>query len=364
MYRKTIDELQEDTRDKQIIDLRSEEDFEKETYPGAMNLYWEDLGERVDEIAKDKPVYLICYTGQKSDEIAQNLQEQGYETYSVEGGYRAYLRKKLADFMKPDENQEERLADRTKDVERSIIKKFKKTIWRPFTKAINEYEMIKDGDKIAVCISGGKDSMLMAKLFQELERHGKKNFEVVFLVMNPGYNDVNYETILNNAKILNVPITVFKTEIFDTVADITDSPCYLCARMRRGHLYSKARELGCNKIALGHHFDDVIEEFDRIIGKDQIAVFHINDSKNVPGAAKDRHENIGFGHIGFEAINYIVHHADFRDVPKILETPYIPSVENPKKSYAPYKYEIEMLRAGKFDPDMKERIVKEHEKSV
>lgn len=259
MYRKTIDELQEDTRDKQIIDLRSEEDFEKENYPGAMNLYWEDLGERVDEIAKDKPVYLICYTGQKSDEIAQNLQEQGYETYSVEGGYRAYLRKKLADFMKPDEKQEERLADRTKDVERSIIKKFKKTIWRPFTKAINEYEMIKDGDKIAVCISGGKDSMLMAKLFQELERHGKKNFEVVFLVMNPGYNDVNYETILNNAKILNVPITVFKTEIFDTVADITDSPCYLCARMRRGHLYSKARELGCNKIALGHHFDDVIE---------------------------------------------------------------------------------------------------------
>lgn len=259
MYRKTIDELQKDARDKQIIDLRSEEDFEKETYPGALNIYWEELGERMDEVSKDIPVYLICYTGQKSDEIAQNLQEQGYEAYSVEGGYRAYLRKKLADFMKPDEDQQERLADRAKDVERSIIKKFKKTIWRQFTKAINEYEMIKDGDKIAVCISGGKDSMLMAKLFQELERHGKKNFEVVFLVMNPGYNEVNYETIMNNAKILNVPITVFRTEIFDTVADITDSPCYLCARMRRGHLYSKARELGCNKIALGHHFDDVIE---------------------------------------------------------------------------------------------------------
>lgn len=259
MYRKTIDELQKDARDKQVIDLRSEEDFEKETYPGALNIYWEDLGERIDEVSKDIPVYLICYTGQKSDEIAQNLQEQGYEAYSVEGGYRAYLRKKLADFMKPDEDQQERLADRAKDVERSIIKKFKKTIWRQFTKAINEYEMIKDGDKIAVCISGGKDSMLMAKLFQELERHGKKNFEVVFLVMNPGYNEVNYETIMNNAKILNVPITVFRTEIFDTVADITDSPCYLCARMRRGHLYSKARELGCNKIALGHHFDDVIE---------------------------------------------------------------------------------------------------------
>lgn len=259
MYRKTIDELQKDARDKQVIDFRSEEDFEKETYPGALNIYWEELGERIDEVSKDIPVYLICYTGQKSDEIAQNLQEQGYEAYSVEGGYRAYLRKKLADFMKPDEDQQERLADRAKDVERSIIKKFKKTIWRQFTKAINEYEMIKDGDKIAVCISGGKDSMLMAKLFQELERHGKKNFEVVFLVMNPGYNEVNYETIMNNAKILNVPITVFRTEIFDTVADITDSPCYLCARMRRGHLYSKARELGCNKIALGHHFDDVIE---------------------------------------------------------------------------------------------------------
>ena len=259
MYRKTIDELQKDARDKQVIDLRSEEDFEKETYPGALNIYWEELGERMDEVSKDIPVYLICYTGQKSDEIAQNLQEQGYEAYSVEGGYRAYLRKKLADFMKPDEDQQERLADRAKDVERSIIKKFKKTIWRQFTKAINEYEMIKDGDKIAVCISGGKDSMLMAKLFQELERHGKKNFEVVFLVMNPGYNEVNYETIMNNAKILNVPITVFRTEIFDTVADITDSPCYLCARMRRGHLYSKARELGCNKITLGHHFDDVIE---------------------------------------------------------------------------------------------------------
>lgn len=259
MYRKTIDELQEDIREKQVIDLRGEDDFEKETYPGAMNIYWEELGERIDEVAKDMPVYLICYTGQKSDELAQDLQTKGYEAYSVEGGYRAYLRKKLTDFMKPDENQEERLEERARDVERSIIKKFKKPIWRQFTKAINEYEMIKDGDRIAVCISGGKDSMLMAKLFQELERHGKKNFEVVFLVMNPGYNDVNYETILNNAKILNVPISVFRTEIFDTVADITDSPCYLCARMRRGHLYSKARELGCNKIALGHHFDDVIE---------------------------------------------------------------------------------------------------------
>lgn len=145
------------------------------------------------------------------------------------------------------------------DVERSIVKKFRKEIWRKFTKAINEYEMIQDGDRIAVCISGGKDSMLMAKLFQELWRHGRQNFELKFLVMNPGYNQENYENILRNAQRLNVPVTVFHTEIFDTVADITDSPCYLCARMRRGYLYSNARELGCNKIALGHHYDDVIE---------------------------------------------------------------------------------------------------------
>ena len=147
----------------------------------------------------------------------------------------------------------------TKDIELSIIKKFKKKIWRPFTKAINEYELIEDGDKIAVCISGGKDSMLMAKLFQELERHGKKNFDVVFLVMNPGYNDANRSKIESNAKHLNVPIHIFESDIFDAVATVEDSPCYLCARMRRGHLYAKAKELGCNKIALGHHFDDVIE---------------------------------------------------------------------------------------------------------
>ena len=159
----------------------------------------------------------------------------------------------------PRANLEETKEITVKDVERSIIKKFHKDIWRRFTKAINEYELIQDGDKIAVCISGGKDSMLMAKLFQELERHGKKNFEVVFLVMNPGYNEVNYQNIIDNAKFLNVPITVFDSEIFDVVAGEGDSPCYLCARMRRGYLYSKAKELGCNKIALGHHYDDVIE---------------------------------------------------------------------------------------------------------
>ncbi|MBO6015464.1 MAG: ATPase [Lachnospiraceae bacterium] len=254
-YRITIDEMEADERDKCVIDVRSLEDYETESYPGAMHIYWEEFAEHLAEVPKDKPVYLLCYTGQRSEEIAQDLSEKGYEIYSLEEGYRAYLRLKIRRLME----HEDKLTERYRDVERSIVKKFRKQIWRPFTKAINEYELIEDGDKIAVCISGGKDSMLMAKLFQELERHGKKNFEVVYLVMNPGYNEINYQTILDNAKLLHVPITVFTSEIFDIVADVGDSPCYLCARMRRGHLYSKAKELGCNKIALGHHFDDVIE---------------------------------------------------------------------------------------------------------
>lgn len=252
---RTIEDLEQDSREKQIIDIRSAEDYEKETYPGAVNIYWEEFEEHKEEVRKDCPVYLICYTGQKSDEIAEELSEQGYEIYSVKNGYRAWLKKKLSKLMSCEAEAEQR----TKDIERSIIKKFRKPIWRRFTKAIREYELVKDGDKIAVCISGGKDSMLMAKLFQELARHGKKNFEVVFLVMNPGYNEINYQTIKDNAKILNVPITVFESDIFNIVASEEQSPCYLCARMRRGYLYSKAKELGCNKIALGHHYDDVIE---------------------------------------------------------------------------------------------------------
>lgn len=252
---RTIEELQEDTREKQIIDIRDRADFDKETYPDAINIYWEEFEEHMDEIRKDCPVYLICYTGQKSDEIAEELTEQGYEIYSIKNGYRAWLRIKLSKLMSDHDEAEQR----TRDIERSIIKKFRKPIWRRFTKAIREYELVKDGDKIAVCISGGKDSMLMAKLFQELSRHGKKNFEVVFLVMNPGYNEINYQTIRDNARILNVPITVFESDIFNIVASEEQSPCYLCARMRRGYLYSKAKELGCNKIALGHHYDDVIE---------------------------------------------------------------------------------------------------------
>ncbi|MBQ3048042.1 MAG: tRNA 2-thiocytidine biosynthesis protein TtcA [Clostridia bacterium] len=145
------------------------------------------------------------------------------------------------------------------EIERSIIKKFRKDIFAPFVRALKEFEMIEDGDKIAVCISGGKDSMLLAKCMQEIQKHGKQNFELVFLVMNPGYNDKNYQKILYNAKKMELPLTVFETQIFDAVKEIKDSPCYLCARMRRGYLYSHAKKLGCNKIALGHHFNDVIE---------------------------------------------------------------------------------------------------------
>jgi tRNA(Ile)-lysidine synthase TilS/MesJ len=149
--------------------------------------------------------------------------------------------------------------ERYEEIERSIVKTYKKKIWAKFVKGIQEYEMVKDGDKIAVCISGGKDSMLMAKCFQELKRHRQVNFDLVFLVMDPGYNKINRQKIITNAKILNIPITIFETNIFEVVEKIDDHPCYICARMRRGYLYNKAKELGCNKIALGHHMDDVIE---------------------------------------------------------------------------------------------------------
>lgn len=144
-------------------------------------------------------------------------------------------------------------------VERSIIKTYRKDIWNPFLIALKEYKLVNAGDKIAVCISGGKDSMLMAKLLQELHKYSEVPFELVYLVMDPGYNEANRKQIKYNAELLNIPITVFETNIFDVTSKTEKSPCYLCARMRRGHLYKKAQDLGCNKIALGHHFNDVIE---------------------------------------------------------------------------------------------------------
>ena len=149
--------------------------------------------------------------------------------------------------------------ERYEEIEKSIITTYRKGIWGKFIKGFKEFNMVEEGDKIAVCISGGKDSMLLAKCMQELKKHRKVNFELVFLVMDPGYNPINRQKVINNAKLLNVPITMFDTDIFASVERIDDHPCYICARMRRGYLYRKAQELGCNKIALGHHFDDVIE---------------------------------------------------------------------------------------------------------
>ena len=149
--------------------------------------------------------------------------------------------------------------EKYKEIERSIIKKYRKEIWGRFVKAVLEYELIKENDKIMVCISGGKDSFLLAKCIQEFKRHGKFFFEAHYVVMDPGYNSKNREMIIENAKKLNIPIEIFKSDIFEIVTKVDKNPCYLCARMRRGYLYSKAKELGCNKIALGHHFNDVIE---------------------------------------------------------------------------------------------------------
>ena len=256
----TIESLERTDKDKVlVVDIRPEDQYQRGTFPGAVNLPMAEFEDRKTELElyKDKEIYLMCYTGERSLEYVQDLIADGYDAGNVTGGYRSYLKLTLTRFVQKD--SEEQLAERTREIERSIIKKFRRSVWRPFTKALNEYQLVQEGDKIAVCISGGKDSMLMAKLFQELKRHGKVNFEVVFLVMNPGYNEDNWNIILNNAKLLGIPLTVFESDIFDTVATIDKNPCYLCARMRRGYLYSKAKELGCNKIALGHHFDDVIE---------------------------------------------------------------------------------------------------------
>ncbi|WP_394522547.1 ATP-binding protein [Lacrimispora sp. JR3] len=236
-----------------LIDVRDQTAYNHGFIPGAIHVELDSIlsGEYIPPAGKK--VILYCLKGIISVEAAEYLTGKGYEAYSLEGGYGQWLIRSME--KEKEEDQDTRL----EDIERSLRKKFHKNIFSRFAKAINEYELVKENDKIAVCISGGKDSMLMAKLFQELRRHNKFPFELVFLVMDPGYNEMNRQVIENNAKLLNIPITVFETKIFDAVYDVEKSPCYLCARMRRGNLYSKAKELGCNKIALGHHYDDVIE---------------------------------------------------------------------------------------------------------
>ena len=233
----------------ELFDIRGEIERAHGILPNSTASSADALMENPPE-DKEKKIIICCSRGQISRDIAEELQDQGYEAYSLKGGYVGWL---MADMKKKEAD------DVCEHVELSIRKKFKKKIWSKFTKAVREYELVKEGDRIAVCISGGKDSMLMAKLFQELKRHNKFNFEVKFLVMDPGYSPENRKVIEENARKMKIPIQIFESNIFESVFEIEKSPCYICARMRRGYLYNFAQQMGCNKIALGHHYDDVIE---------------------------------------------------------------------------------------------------------
>ena len=245
----TFDEIEDKIKnDYVLIDIRDEDRFKSGNIPNSINLKVDEIYDKKEFL--DKELFLYCVNGTVSYKIAKELQKKGFLAYSISGGYVEWVRRNF--------NKVQKL-DKLKTVEKSIQKKFHEQLFSKFCKAINTYNLIDPNDKIAVCISGGKDSILMAKLFQELKKHNKIPFELVFLVMDPGYSSANREVIEKNAEVLNIPITVFETNIFQNVYTIPKSPCYVCARMRRGYLYSKAKELGCNKIALGHHYDDVIE---------------------------------------------------------------------------------------------------------
>ena len=243
---KELNKLDKETYE--LIDIRSDAEIAHGVMPGAIQVSVDEI-ENNDKIDYSKKLVIVCARGKNSIDIADDLKAKGLDAVSLEGGYIGWL---LEDMKNREAD------DFAKNVEQSIRKKFKKKIWSKFTKAINEYELVKEGDCIAVCISGGKDSMLMAKLFQELKLHNKFDFQVKFLVMDPGYSPANRQVIEENARRLNIPITIYESDIFESVFNVEKSPCYLCARMRRGHLYSFAKEMGCNKIALGHHYD-VIE---------------------------------------------------------------------------------------------------------
>ena len=232
-----------------LLDVRDNMAFSYGRIVGAINIPVDELEERFGELPHNKKIIVYCMKGMVSEEAVSLLRKNGFDSYNLEGGYSRWL---IGQMQKQKKS-------RCEEIEQSITKKFHKQLFSKFAKAINQYELLKEGDRVAVCISGGKDSMLMAKLFQEIKKHNKFHFEVLYLVMDPGYSEVNRKVIENNAKLLNIPIEVFETNIFESVYNIEKSPCYVCARMRRGYLYSKAKELGCNKIALGHHYDDVIE---------------------------------------------------------------------------------------------------------
>ncbi len=231
-----------------ICDIRGEHDRAYGFIPGSVGISAEEL--LTSPPADGKKLIIYCARGVVSVDLADELCGRGLEAYSLEGGYIAWLRAEMR--RRNDEELRER-------VEQSIRKKFRVSLMSKFIKALKTYQLVNEGDRVAVCISGGKDSMLMAKLFQELKRYSEVNFEVKYLVMDPGYNADNRRIIEDNARALGIPVTIFETDIFESVYNVEKSPCYLCARMRRGYLYRFAQELGCNKIALGHHYDDVIE---------------------------------------------------------------------------------------------------------
>ena len=251
----TYDELRKLPKDTyELIDIRDDGLTAYGMIPGAVHIYVKDLesSATLADIPRNKKLVFYCQIGRMSREIDDTLDYlEDKDCYSLSEGYVGYIRSGI----KSQADKEEK----RKRAEESIQKKFHKQLFSPFAKACKIYKLIEDGDHIAVCISGGKDSMLMAKLFQEIRRHRQKEFDLTFLVMDPGYNSENRALIESNAEALGIPITIFESTIFDVVDTIEKSPCYLCARMRRGYLYSKAKELGCNKIALGHHYDDVIE---------------------------------------------------------------------------------------------------------
>lgn len=230
------------------VDIRNKNAYEYGCIPDAINVdvHMHMVSQYADMLPKDKTIVVYCTNGERSGPFVDQLLKNGYKAYMLLGGYQAWMLETMG-------------ANRCADIEYSIRKKFHKKIFSRFAKAVKEYQLLQEGDKVAVCISGGKDSMLMAKCFQELQRHRKFPFSLTFLVMDPGYHHMNRIMIEKNAEIMGIPLTFFDTQIFDAVTKIEKSPCYICARMRRGYLYSKARELGCNKIALGHHYDDVIE---------------------------------------------------------------------------------------------------------
>ena len=231
-----------------ICDIRGEHDRAYGFIPGSVGISAEEL--LASPPGDGKKLIIYCARGIVSVDLADELCDRGLEAYSLEGGYIAWLRAEMR--RRNDEELRER-------VEQSIRKKFRVSLMSKFIKALKTYQLVNEGDRVAVCISGGKDSMLMAKLFQELKRYSEVNFEVKYLVMDPGYNADNRRIIEDNVRALGIPVTIFETDIFESVYNVEKSPCYLCARMRRGYLYRFAQELGCNKIALGHHYDDVIE---------------------------------------------------------------------------------------------------------